>query len=104
MKFPERRTKEEMLPLRVHYLSHSCLCLALVQAILQVICLDVRTLYLAAGTMIATENRFRVHLIATHNTNMIKITEIKMETHPIESGTEVKAPNTKEKSECVVNN
>jgi hypothetical protein len=49
--------------------------------------------------MIATGNRFRVLLIATHN---MDVTETGMETHPIESGTEVKAPNTKRKSERFV--
>jgi hypothetical protein len=51
--------------------------------------------------MITTGNRVRVLLIATH-TDMTKITEIEMKTHPIESGTEVKAQNTKRKSECIV--
>ena len=41
-------------------------------------------------------------LIATHNTDMIKITESEMESHPIESGTEVKAPNIKRKGACIV--
>ena len=52
--------------------------------------------------MIATGNRVRVLLIATHNTDMTKIIETEMETHPIESGTEVKAPYTKRKSEYIV--
>lgn len=52
--------------------------------------------------MITTGNRVRVLHIATHNTDMRKIAETEMETHPIESGTEVKAPNTKRKSECIV--
>jgi hypothetical protein len=54
--------------------------------------------------MITTGNRFHVLLIVTHNTDMTKIAETEMETHLLESGTEVKAetPNTKRKSECIV--
>jgi hypothetical protein len=49
--------------------------------------------------MITAGNRFHILLIATHNTDMTKITETEMESHLIESGTEVIAPNTKRKSE-----
>lgn len=52
--------------------------------------------------MITTGNRFHILLIAIHNTDMTKIAETEMETHLIESGTEVKAPNTKIKSEYII--